>query len=103
MVHPSGPSNHFWISFGSVCARYTASGGAANRLVTTTHLSPSVLSVILLIGFSFLSLGSCLQGPRRACRSFCSELPSAWKAKGRRSEEHTSELQSHLNLVCRLL
>src|SRR5260370_10068225 len=23
--------------------------------------------------------------------------------KGRRSEEHTSELQSHLNLVCRLL
>src|SRR6476661_9634195 len=24
-------------------------------------------------------------------------------APGRRSEEHTSELQSHLNLVCRLL
>src|SRR5260370_22072874 len=24
-------------------------------------------------------------------------------ASGRRSEEHTSELQSHLNLVCRLL
>src|SRR5260370_20954363 len=24
-------------------------------------------------------------------------------AAGRRSEEHTSELQSHLNLVCRLL
>src|SRR5207237_5440511 len=24
-------------------------------------------------------------------------------ARGRRSEEHTSELQSHLNLVCRLL
>src|SRR5260370_32831739 len=26
-------------------------------------------------------------------------LPASWK----RSEEHTSELQSHLNLVCRLL
>src|SRR5260370_18487353 len=26
-----------------------------------------------------------------------------WSAAGRRSEEHTSELQSHLNLVCRLL
>src|SRR5260370_23913060 len=33
-------------------------------------------------------------GPRRA-------LPDG--ARRRRSEEHTSELQSHLNLVCRLL
>src|SRR5260370_32731618 len=31
---------------------------------------------------------------RRACRR---------RARARRSEEHTSELQSHLNLVCRLL
>src|SRR5260370_24913623 len=28
---------------------------------------------------------------------------SSAKATARRSEEHTSELQSHLNLVCRLL
>src|SRR5260370_19252288 len=28
---------------------------------------------------------------------------SAADLQGRRSEEHTSELQSHLNLVCRLL
>src|SRR6476661_10270889 len=27
----------------------------------------------------------------------------ATRARARRSEEHTSELQSHLNLVCRLL
>src|SRR5260370_30047672 len=27
----------------------------------------------------------------------------AWVSKPMRSEEHTSELQSHLNLVCRLL
>src|SRR5882762_6278647 len=46
--------------------------------------------------------------PRRWCR----RCPNSWKnvttspcssnAPGR-SEEHTSELQSHLNLVCRLL
>src|SRR5260370_18344878 len=32
------------------------------------------------------------------------ESSNAWFATGKlRSEEHTSELQSHLNLVCRLL
>src|SRR5207237_7175160 len=30
-------------------------------------------------------------------------LPAAWRRPRSRSEEHTSELQSHLNLVCRLL
>src|SRR5260370_30440342 len=29
--------------------------------------------------------------------------PAVVVGEGRRSEEHTSELQSHLNLVCRLL
>src|SRR5260370_24018089 len=39
--------------------------------------------------------------PGRRCR--CS--PRKWRSRRswRRSEEHTSELQSHLNLVCRLL
>src|SRR5689334_24440859 len=33
-----------------------------------------------------------------------SALPCpGWKTKGRRSEEHTSELQSQFHLVCRLL
>src|SRR4051812_49690897 len=32
-----------------------------------------------------------------------SELEYALRRAGRRSEEHTSELQSHVNLVCRLL
>src|SRR5467141_4260666 len=31
------------------------------------------------------------------------KLPAAMQHQARRSEEHTSELQSHLNLVCRLL
>src|SRR5215204_3467189 len=30
-------------------------------------------------------------------------IPPAGRATGRRSEEHTSELQSHSDLVCRLL
>src|SRR5438477_9361907 len=33
----------------------------------------------------------------------CSSLPARNPARHRRSEEHTSELQSHVNLVCRLL
>src|SRR5215218_10331035 len=49
MVQPSGPSSHFCTSSGSVCARYTASGGAAKRRVTTTCRSPSVFSVNLLM------------------------------------------------------
>src|SRR5260370_10768693 len=36
--------------------------------------------------------------PRRDTGQHCGEV-----AAGFRSEEHTSELQSHLNLVCRLL
>src|SRR5687768_17920190 len=38
-----------------------------------------------------------LRGPSSSGR------PRRWTAAGRRSEEHTSELQSRLHLVCRLL
>src|SRR6266581_7901475 len=39
------------------------------------------------------------QAPR-----YCSPtLPTRWRRPGRRSEEHTSELQSPVHLVCRLL
>src|SRR5260370_8940510 len=38
------------------------------------------------------------QGNQRSVRS-----PRHGDRQGNRSEEHTSELQSHLNLVCRLL
>src|SRR5207237_5211078 len=37
---------------------------------------------------------------RRRTRAFGTSCPDSTRA---RSEEHTSELQSHLNLVCRLL
>src|SRR2546427_2503658 len=38
----------------------------------------------------------------RCCFSW-SRGPKAWGRSARRSEEHTSELQSQSNLVCRLL
>src|SRR5260370_16126908 len=40
---------------------------------------------------------------QRRGRGFRGVAPGAYENRGPRSEEHTSELQSHLNLVCRLL
>src|SRR2546430_4851436 len=34
---------------------------------------------------------------------FSRDAPNSWLGLGQRSEEHTSELQSQSNLVCRLL
>src|SRR5690242_21190355 len=42
--------------------------------------------------------GSCIKSRKRPTSSLATIFP--WY---RRSEEHTSELQSHVNLVCRLL
>src|SRR5260370_24131805 len=55
---------------------------------------------------SLLTEQSFLPSPQG--RTDVSHRPSYWHATPRapirwRSEEHTSELQSHLNLVCRLL
>src|SRR5580693_7417421 len=88
IVQPSGPSSHFWTSFGSVWARYTASGGAANRLVTTTQVSPSVFNVNLLIDF-LLSWSSlvfwvvpCEREPCPAGRSSSRAPFATWRATG---------------------
>src|SRR5438477_5092162 len=46
------------------------------------------------------------EGERRALLAWVAAAPDARKKayeENRRSEEHTSELQSHVNLVCRLL
>src|SRR5690242_21541592 len=44
------------------------------------------------------------EGPARARVMLVGEQPGHDEdLAGRRSEEHTSELQSHVNLVCRLL
>src|SRR5260221_9656961 len=56
--------------------------------------------------FSALRQTTCA-GPRRGARTAASrQLPEpsrAARAAAHRSEEHTSELQSHSDLVCRLL
>src|SRR5690242_21158387 len=44
--------------------------------------------------------GRCLRAPARWSRTVAAATTAAARA---RSEEHTSELQSHVNLVCRLL
>src|SRR2546422_7189714 len=41
--------------------------------------------------------------PRSGSPSPCTARAVGWRAAPRRSEEHTSELQSRLHLVCRLL
>src|SRR6266480_2743203 len=41
--------------------------------------------------------------PRPSVRLPLTPSPPLVDQRGRRSEEHTSELQSHVNLVCRLL
>src|SRR5260370_12152863 len=45
---------------------------------------------------------SFLRANERPCL-LIGEVACRWKSDFARSEEHTSELQSHLNLVCRLL
>src|SRR6266480_6627086 len=42
------------------------------------------------------------RSPRPRPSPVCSGSATTWRRPGR-SEEHTSELQSHVNLVCRLL
>src|SRR5690242_21420723 len=41
--------------------------------------------------------------PRAMVRSASEKAPAARRPRASRSEEHTSELQSHVKLVCRLL
>src|SRR2546430_9215034 len=50
-----------------------------------------------------LSKGTGPSPGSRRCRPVCVERPASQCGTGTRSEEHTSELQSQSNLVCRLL
>src|SRR2546422_11702319 len=53
--------------------------------------------------FPYTTLFRSLFEERRLCSPAMHREVDAVGAKGRRSEEHTSELQSRLHLVCRLL
>src|SRR2546430_12379067 len=46
---------------------------------------------------------SCQEGRHASCQHSCKKDEADERTCGRRSEEHTSELQSQSNLVCRLL
>src|SRR5260370_8694825 len=50
-----------------------------------------------------LSPESCGSSPPPRLLALARKLLPTVRARSLRSEEHTSELQSHLNLVCRLL
>src|SRR5438132_6954084 len=73
---------------------------ACDRLHRDLHSFPTRRSSDLAVGEAFCRKDPTRRGtgpPRRAPERFCRQRRS------RRSEEHTSELQSHSDIVCRLL
>src|SRR5260370_26345324 len=53
---------------------------------------------------AYLREGAVAESPEQRVTDQYDDLPNSWTfGVYIRSEEHTSELQSHLNLVCRLL
>src|SRR5260370_28736427 len=71
------------------------SGNARRRCPVVRSTWPSLL---ILCAYETFPVRRALRGARGPAR----RRPST-AARAARSEEHTSELQSHLNLVCRLL
>src|SRR5260370_30731352 len=64
------------------------------------QLSPTSFAAHAMAGCGFIELAT---GVLRGSRWYAACPKSALTKLSFRSEEHTSELQSHLNLVCRLL
>src|SRR5690242_21319263 len=58
---------------------------------------------VLLHGIEVRGSGGQAAVEKRGAGRLAGERPDAGAAGAARSEEHTSELQSHVNLVCRLL
>ena len=65
-------------------------------------LLPAGIAAFLVIGMGFLLIRTAAQG---VLSMTCRNAIGKWfdHQRGLRSEEHTSELQSLVNLVCRLL
>ena len=69
----------------------------------TTEIYTLSLHDALPISLSVTAVGSVLSAAFSWQRSLSSVLSAAFSRQRLRSEEHTSELQSPCNLVCRLL
>src|SRR5207237_9608139 len=70
---------------------YSGTTGIALFLARLHHMRPDPL------------LAQTARGAIRQALSKADDIPPTMRNVVGRSEEHTSELQSHLNLVCRLL
>src|SRR5260221_5157377 len=72
-------------------------------LAIRSALPPFVSTVALFVNASRAQVASVLADVRPELLQFHGEEDEAYCASFQRSEEHTSELQSHSDLVCRLL
>src|SRR5207237_7983460 len=79
-----------------------AAGMLGRALLHDSALNPGLDIRNLLVMRVGLSPAT-LTDPRKIPAGWQDLLDRARRVPGVRSEEHTSELQSHLNLVCRLL
>src|SRR5574341_2267956 len=87
----------WWAALGDLRARYGRIIGAAPGEIA---LAPSISAALSSVASS-LDYG---KRPRVVVTALdFPTVPYQWLAKAVRSEEHTSELQSPTNLVCRLL
>src|SRR5260370_8983890 len=71
-----------------------------STLFPYTTLFRSTLAIPLRLDGKWITLAFVVEGAVLVWTGFRSAIAGL---RGARSEEHTSELQSHLNLVCRLL
>src|SRR5207253_7227016 len=69
------------------------------------HLPETTERLGVRSGLRMTEKGVCLPHPRNACtaRGFFHDAPEMSAKHSKRSEEHTSELQSRGHIVCRLL
>src|SRR3989442_10978419 len=72
-------------------------------LVTRYGLIGVVIGILVLWWLASRLLARTITGPLATLTATAQEFGSGRPAAGKRSEEHTSELQSRPHLVCRLL
>src|SRR5260370_38036173 len=83
----------------------TGSVSAAARLINITQpaVSRTLQHAELQLGFALFQRARGRLTPTNEALALFPHIEKLFEQLDERSEEHTSELQSHLNLVCRLL